>query len=219
MQPEVQLLPSNAYKTMKRQTETMKKLMLSLMLLASVCFTGMTQGVKLVPSADDSTRMDTVVFSTIVDADGDEAEEDLSVDLFSNNTHDINIDDEFRYLSIISIVTIVMIFGLPLFIVMLVLWFRYKNKQARYRLAAEALAQGKELPKEFLHQGYREPHQDILTKGIKNVFLGIGLGVFLWVLTGEESLAAIGFLMFCIGLGQVVIAKVTRPKDNDIDRR
>ena len=38
-----------------------------------------------------------------------------------------------------------------------------------------------------------------MTKGIKNIFLGIGLGVFLWVLTEEEGLAAIGFLIFCMG--------------------
>ena len=43
-----------------------------------------------------------------------------------------------------------------------------------------------------------------MTKGIKNIFLGIGLGVFLWVLTEEEGLAAIGFLIFCMGLGQVL---------------
>ena len=41
--------------------------------------------------------------------------------------------------------------------------------------------------------------------------LGIGLGVFLWVLTEEEGLAAIGFLIFCMGLGQVLIAYTTTP--------
>ena len=50
-----------------------------------------------------------------------------------------------------------------------------------------------------------------MTKGIKNIFLGIGLGVFLWVLTEEEGLAAIGFLIFCMGLGQVLIAYTTTP--------
>ena len=36
-------------------------------------------------------------------------------------------------------------------------------------------------------------------------------GVFLWVLTEEEGLAAIGFLIFCMGLGQVLIAYTTTP--------
>ena len=117
--------------------------------------------------------------------------------------------------------SIIMIFGLPIFIVALVLYFAYKNKQAKYRLASEALAAGKEIPENLFKANPKKENNDTLTKGIMNVFLGTGLVVFIWVLTGEESLAAIGFLMFCIGLGQVVIAKVTRPKDNDndIDRR
>ena len=119
----------------------------------------------------------------------------------------------------IAALSIIMIFGLPIFIVALVLYFAYKNKQAKYRLASEALAAGKEIPENLFKANPKKENNDTLTKGIKNVFLGIGLVVFIWVLTGEESLAAIGFLMFCIGLGQVVIAKVTRPKDNDIDRR
>ena len=121
----------------------------------------------------------------------------------------------------IAALSIIMIFGLPIFIVALVLYFAYKNKQAKYKLASEALAAGKEIPENLFKANPKKENNDTLTKGIKNVFLGIGLVVFIWVLTGEESLAAIGFLMFCIGLGQVVIAKVTRPKDNDndIDRR
>ena len=33
--------------------------------------------------------------------------------------------------------------------------------------------------------------------------------------TEEKGIAAIGFLIFCIGMGQVVIAYATRPKGND----
>lgn len=40
-----------------------------------------------------------------------------------------------------------------------------------------------------------------MIKGIKNIFLGIGLGVFFWVLIEEEGLVVIGFFIFCMGLG------------------
>ena len=53
-----------------------------------------------------------------------------------------------------------------------------------------------------------------MTKGITHIFLGIGLGVFLWVMTGVKGLAAIGFLIFCMGIGQVLIAYTTSPRDN-----
>ena len=115
----------------------------------------------------------------------------------------------------IAALGIIMVFGLPIFIVALVLYFGYKNKQAKYKLASEALAAGKGIPQELFRGNVKKDNDDILRKGIKNVFLGIGIGVFLWVLTSEEGIAAIGFLIFCIGLGQVVTAYATRPKETN----
>ena len=115
----------------------------------------------------------------------------------------------------IAALAIIMVFGLPIFIVALVLYFGYKNKQAKYKLASEALAAGKEIPENLFKGNPKKENNDTLTKGIKNVFLGIGIGVFLWVLTSEEGIAAIGFLIFCIGLGQVVTAYATRPKETN----
>ena len=115
----------------------------------------------------------------------------------------------------IAALGIIMVFGLPIFIVALVLYFGYKNKQAKYKLASEALAAGKEIPQELFRGNVKKDNDDTLRKGIKNVFLGIGIGVFLWVLTSEEGIAAIGFLIFCIGLGQVVTAYATRPKETN----
>ena len=115
----------------------------------------------------------------------------------------------------IAALGIIMVFGLPIFIVALVLYFGYKNKQAKYKLASEALTAGKEIPQELFRGNVKKDNDDTLRKGIKNVFLGIGIGVFLWVLTSEEGIAAIGFLIFCIGLGQVVTAYVTRPKETN----
>ena len=115
----------------------------------------------------------------------------------------------------IAALGIIMVFGLPIFIVAFVLYFGYKNKQAKYKLASEALAAGKEIPQELFRGNVKKDNDDTLRKGIKNVFLGIGIGVFLWVLTSEEGIAAIGFLIFCIGLGQVVTAYATRPKETN----
>ena len=115
----------------------------------------------------------------------------------------------------IAALGIIMVFGLPIFIVALILYFGYKNKQAKYKLASEALAAGKEIPQELFRGNVKKDNDDTLRKGIKNVFLGIGIGVFLWVLTSEEGIAAIGFLIFCIGLGQVVTAYATRPKETN----
>ena len=119
--------------------------------------------------------------------------------------------------NLIPALAIIMTFGLPVFVIGLTLYFNYKNKKAKYDLASQAIAVGKDIPNElFKSSTPMAQHHDMLTKGIKKIFLGFGLGVFLWVLTYEEAIAAIGFLIFCIGAGQVVIAYVTRPKDTDI---
>ena len=115
----------------------------------------------------------------------------------------------------IAALSIIMIFGVPIFIIAVLLYFNYKNKQAKYKLASEALAAGKEVPENLFKNDPQKENADVLQKGIKNVFLGIGLGVCLGVLTGEKGLAAIGFLIFCIGMGQIVIAYVTRERKSD----
>lgn len=166
------------------------------------------QQIQLVPSADDSSRMDTIVFSEPGDADAATAEYPVhSYSLFADG-----VSDESTAATLV-IIFLIIICGLPLFIVIITLWFSYKNKQAKYKLAAEALAAGQSIPKELFSES--DPSQKILSKGIKNLFLGIGLGVFLWVMTGQAGLAAIGFLIFCMGLGQVLIAYTTRRKKED----
>lgn len=162
--------------------------------------------IELVPSAQDSSRMDTVVVSELQDADDDYATTDF-IDTDMDGWNDGSLNS-------VAIVAIIICCGLPFFIVAIVLWFRYKNKQAKYKLAAEALAAGQAIPTE-LFQDSAQHGNPVLAKGIKNVFLGIGLGVFLWVLTEEEGLAAIGFLIFCMGLGQVLIAYAATPRKKD----
>lgn len=187
----------------------MKRTIFFLTLLFSLCLNA--QDIQV----NDTTQADTLTLTTLSDTD-DWEQEDANIPMYGNS-HPLNNMEDF-----VAIIAIIMVFGMPVFIVALVLYFRYKNRQARYRLASEALAQGKEIPQEFYGKEKPEQSQEVLVKGIKNIFLGIGLGVFLWVLTEEGGIAVIGFLIFCIGMGQVVIAYATRPKDNhphDIERR
>lgn len=182
----------------------MRQLLLILAFLMGSCIAAQAETIKLVPSANDTTKMDTVVVSEIQDAENDVADTHSSYSPFDD-------DNSLGIPTSVAIISIIIVCGLPFFIVAIVLWFRYKNKQAKYKLAAEALAAGQTIPKELFKDLEQEDHS-VLNKGIMNIFLGIGLGVFLWVLTEEEGLAAIGFLVFCMGLGQVLIACTTSSK-------
>ena len=166
-------------------------------------------------SADSDTLNGTTVVSTIDDPDDYWTEEkQLSKGgefLFNQ------MENMLRATLIIPILGIIMIFGLPILIVALVLYFRHKNKQAKYKLAAEALAAGKEVPTELFEENLASPKQnnETLTKGIQNICLGLGLGVFLWLLTNVAAIAAIGFIIFCKGVGEVIIAYATRSSEKE----
>ena len=104
--------------------------------------------------------------------------------------------------AVIAITAIVFIFGFPLIIVFIVFFFRYKNRKAKYRLAEQALANGQQLP-ENVFKGVETT--DIRSKGINNIFVGIGLFIFLWAITGEFGIGCIGLLIMFTGFGQIVI--------------
>ena len=104
--------------------------------------------------------------------------------------------------TVIAVTAIVFVFGLPLLIIFVVFFFRYKNRKAKYRLAEQALASGQQLPENFFKEAAAT---DIRSKGINNIFVGIGLFIFLWAITDEFGLGCIGLLIMFTGFGQLVI--------------
>ncbi len=104
--------------------------------------------------------------------------------------------------TIIAIVAIVFAFGFPLLVIFTVFFFNYKSRKAKYRLAEQALNSGQQLPPDFFKKV--EKTEDIRSKGIKNIFLGIGLFIFLMAMT-NFSIGCIGLLIMFTGFGQVII--------------
>jgi len=114
---------------------------------------------------------------------------------------------------VVPVIAILAVFGMPVFIILIVFVFRHKNKQAQYRLAEKALENGKDIP-EGLFKEIEKP-TNIYAKGVKNAFLGLGLGIFLWALTGEFGLGCIGFMIMLMGIGQIVIHYTQKPSDKN----
>jgi len=117
----------------------------------------------------------------------------------------------------VSIVAIVIIFLLaPLLIIFVVFYFVNKNRRERYKLAQMAIQNGQPIPDEVLKDHIQD--SDIVsgdyTSGMRQMFLGIGLAIFLGIIIGKIGLG-IGALIFFIGLGKVVIAKKSGQVGND----
>lgn len=98
----------------------------------------------------------------------------------------------------------------PVALIGMILFFVYKNRKQRLRVAEMAMSKGRPIPQDAL--GNIVGSYDALwNKGIKQLFLGAGLGILLWVPLGKLGLA-IGALILLIGCGNMVIAHNEREK-------
>ena len=145
--------------------------------------------------ADESNTTVTVIGVDTTDMDTTAGKDD-------NDLPFGNLSDTISGGILISIIAIVAVFGLPVFILFVIFFFRYKNRKARYRLAEQALAAGQPLPEGFIRES--KP-TDQRTQGIRNTFTGIGLFIFLWAITGEFGIGAIGLLVMFMGIGQWLV--------------
>lgn len=106
---------------------------------------------------------------------------------------------------LIVIITLFAIFGMPVIVIFIVFFFRYKNRKARYRLVEQAMARGETIPANF----FEKEKESTYTKGIRNVCSGIGLFIFLWALV-DFAIGCIGLLIMFTGIGQIIIYRTQR---------
>lgn len=109
----------------------------------------------------------------------------------------------------LGFLALLLVFGTPVIIVALALYFRYKNRRNRYRVIEKALESGQPIPDEFVKQNMAT---DTESKGIKNICLGLGLFIFLWALT-NFAIGCIGIIIMCNGVGQYIVARKKRNSD------
>ena len=162
---------------------------------------------------DGQQISDTLSITIYEGTDSDEADTDVTY----RHRHDdsglqwigFNFGDDAPE-TIIALTAIVFVFGLPALLLFIIFYFRYKNRKAKYQLAEKILASGQPLPPDFFNEiGVK----DLRSRGFSNLFLGLGLFIFLWAITGEFSVGCIGLLVLCIGLGQVT-TYYTRERKN-----
>lgn len=94
--------------------------------------------------------------------------------------------------------------------VVLALLIRYFINQHNNRvaLAQKAMETGQPIPDEM--KPLRPESSDYyLKRGVRNIALGVGLALMFGI-WGADMLAGIGLLVACLGVGQVVIAKISK---------
>ena len=93
----------------------------------------------------------------------------------------------------------------PISIIVAIFYFVNRNKSERYKLAQLAMKNGQPIPDQLLkEQRTTFWDKNEFQSGVRQVFTGIGLAIFLGIIIGKLGVG-IGALVFFIGLGKVVM--------------
>lgn len=107
----------------------------------------------------------------------------------------------------------------PVAILIVLFYFIYKSRKQKLQLAEMAIKNGQPIPDMLNNKLYATSNDDILwRKGIKNVFVGIGL-MFLFGFMDISAGIGIGFLVLFYGAGQAVIARTSQKRHDNLNDR
>ena len=178
---------------------------------------GSTTAADEVEAFSDTTNVDTgaVVAGTPSVNDWDDWDdwEDADTGVFLKNMG-INGGTISGMLFVLCLMLILFVLA-PVAVIALILYFIYKNRKERLRIAELAMKSGNQIPLDAL--GSPVGSNDALwNKGIKQIFVGAGLAILLWIPFSRLGLA-IGALIMLIGCGNLVIARNAREKQRQKD--
>lgn len=164
-------------------------------------------GVTVVSVMEDGETVE----STVLDEDATNTQ---FIDKFSYtfDSDDFGFFEGIHKIAAGSIIFIVfsiflVIFALPLLIVLLILYFRNRNRREQYRVVEKAIEAGQPIPSEILKGNLQA---DTEAKGINKMCLGVGLFIFLWFITSNLGIGCIGVLVGFIGLGQYLVGRQSK---------
>lgn len=157
--------------------------------------------------AKQDTAMAVVAYSDTTDAAADEDFDDNdSTDIADIRQWQKDMRGMMNEALMPIAVVFIMFFMAPVVIIGLIVYLIVKSRNQKLRLAELAIQNGQPIP-EFIKK--KEEEEAPGTKGIKCMFIGIGLFIAL-LLMGLKSISGFGLLVMFIGCGQFVIANWTR---------
>lgn len=126
-------------------------------------------------------------------------------------TFDLNGSDMPVGAAIVASLAVVLIFGMPVFIVLLILWFGHKKRRQRVELVNRFLDAGKDVPPEVLHTIDADGGNS-LRRGI--MLTGIGAGIVAgFNAAGDSDIAGFGLIPLFIGIARLVYWYIAERKE------
>jgi hypothetical protein len=117
----------------------------------------------------------------------------------------------------IPIVTIVFltIFGTPILIVIVILYFSFSKTRALHRTVRLMVEKGQPVPEALLNPPPAQRQRSDMRRGVVLAMVGLGLMLFFAAVNDWEGGAwSIGLIPFLIGAGYLLVWKLEGKKDN-----
>ena len=134
---------------------------------------------------------------------------------FKGSVDDHAVDRDVPWIAI-PIVTIVFlaIFGTPILIVAVILYFSFSRTRALHRTVRLMVEKGQPVPEALLNPPPAQRQRSDMRRGVVLVMVGLGLMVFLAAVNEWEGGAwSIGLIPFLIGSGYLLVWKLEGKKD------
>jgi hypothetical protein len=112
-------------------------------------------------------------------------------------------------------ITLLTVFGAPVLIVGLILYFSFSRSRALHRTVRMMVEKGQPVPEALLNPPPAQRQRSDLRRGVVLTMVGLGLMVFFAAVNDWEGGAwTLGLIPFLIGAGYLLVWKLDTKKDN-----
>jgi hypothetical protein len=112
-------------------------------------------------------------------------------------------------------ITLLTVFGAPVLIVGLIMYFSFSRSRAMHRTVRMMVEKGQPVPEALLNPPPAQRQRSDLRRGVVLTMIGIGVMAFLGAASEWEGGAwTLGLIPFLIGLGYLLVWKLDTKKDN-----
>jgi hypothetical protein len=115
----------------------------------------------------------------------------------------------------IVVVTMLTVFGAPVLIVAVIMYFGFSKTRALHRTVRMMVEKGQEVPAALLNPPPAQRQRSDMRRGVLLLMVGLGLVIFLGVIADWESgVWTLGMIPALIGAGYLLVWKLEGRKDN-----
>ena len=112
-------------------------------------------------------------------------------------------------------ITLLTVFGAPVLIVGLILYFSFSRSRALHRTVRMMVEKGQPVPESLLNPPPAQRQRSDVRRGVVLAMIGIGVMAFLGAASDWEGGAwTLGLIPFLIGVGYLLVWKLDTKKDN-----